>query len=222
MDPAAFPRIKPSASIRYSAEIEPELVSRARWLALRELASWGGSAPEVWPQQDSSSEVGRLLRVLAGTVRDGLAGEIGTDLAVTGAWIVSGLPAKVPFVTIEIDPRKASFAERVFEGHDSVRVVAGDWHQLLAFGPFSLLLVNVSSAMREPPGQIVDALTARGIVVLDGLTPRHAWTATERERWAVDPVRARWLEHPALLATELTVSSDRALIVATRMPARPA
>jgi predicted O-methyltransferase YrrM len=220
MDRAGTARIKPFPAIRYRAEIEPELVSRARWLALRELTGWGGSAPAVWPL-DSSSEVGRLLRVLAGTVRDGIAGEIGTDRAVAGAWIVSGLPAKVPFVTIDIDQGKAKFAEMVFEGHDRVKVIAGDWHELLRFGPFSFLLVNVGSAMRESPGQIVDALSTRGIVVLDGLTPRHAWTAAERERWAVDPVRALWLENPSLLATELTVSPDRALIVATRVPAPP-
>jgi hypothetical protein len=81
MDPAGTPRIKPFPAIRYRAEIEPELVSRARWLALRELTGWRGPAPTGWSPLDSSSEVGRLLRVLAGTVRDGIAGEIGTDLA---------------------------------------------------------------------------------------------------------------------------------------------
>jgi predicted O-methyltransferase YrrM len=223
MDPATTPRIAPLPAVQYQAETEPELVRRARGLALREFGSWRAAAPDLWPPPDScSTEVGRLLRVLAASVREGIAGEIGTGLGVAAAWITSGLSPTVPFVTVELDQRKARFAGRVFEGHDNVKLITGDWHDLLPFGPFSFLFVDVPSASREPPQRIVDAMATGGIMVLDGLTPRHLWTPEERERWAVDPVRALWLEHPSLMATELAVRPDRAVIVATPVGRRPA
>lgn len=218
MDPAGTPRIAPPPALRYRAENEPELVSRVRWLALQELANWGGTEPGVWGPPDSCpAEVGRLLRVLAASVREGIAGEIGTGFGVGAAWIVSGLRPTLPFVTAELDARKARFAERVFEERGSVRVITGDWHELLQFGPFSFLFVDFSGAKSERPQQIVDALATGGILVIDDLTPRHLWSTEERERWAVDPVRALWLEHPSLLATELVVRPDRAVIIATRV-----
>ena len=184
---------------------DPPLVDLARLLAAHEKF-----------QDSCTREVGQLLRVLASSVARGIVGEIGAGCGVGAAWIVSGLRSSVPFVTVDADERRARLVQELFEKRANVRVIRGDWRELLAYGPFSLLFVDVKNAKEDEPQAVVDALATGGIAVLDDLTPRHVWTSEQRERWAVDPVRVLWLEHPGLVATEIMVRPDHAVIVAAR------
>lgn len=211
---------------RYTATERPPLVRRAYALAFKAETQGSprvvSSAPEL-PGAPGESfagscipEVGHLLHVLAASIREGIVGEVGTGYGIGAAWIVSALRPTVPFVTVEIEPFRARTAGVLFEEHPNVSVITGDWHQLLSYGPFSLLFVDVGDAKERDAQVVVDALATGGLAVLDDLTPQHLWTREQRELWAVDPIRSFWLEHPSLVATELLVRPDSAVIVAAR------
>jgi predicted O-methyltransferase YrrM len=212
---------------RYGASETPPLVLRAYRLAAKAEGSWPGLAssrvedaghPLSSFRDSCIPEVGRLLHVLAASIREGIVGEIGTGYGIGAAWIVSALRPTIPFVSVEIEPFRARTAGILFGEHPNVSVITGDWHQLLSYGPFSLLFVDVSDAKQRDAGAVVDALATGGLVVLDDLTPAHLWTREQRELWAVDPVRSFWLDHPSLVSTELLVRPDSAVIVAARRP----
>jgi predicted O-methyltransferase YrrM len=184
-----------------SLERRPPLVGRAE-----ELAEQLGFARSCEP------EVGRLLHVLAAQRGRARVGEIGTGTGVGAAWIVSALPPGVPFVTVELDPARAAAAASLFAADAQVRVLEGDWHELMPReAPFDLLFYDGGGKQRpELDGEdVVGLLAPRGLVVMDDLTPG-------RPR-AGDPVREFWLGHPDLSAVELTLSPSMAAIVAVRV-----
>lgn len=80
-------------------EREPQLVSRALTVARRSRFD-----------RSCTAEVGRLLAVLAGTVRGGTVGEIGTGCGVGAAWMASALAPGAALVTVELDPTRAETA----------------------------------------------------------------------------------------------------------------
>jgi predicted O-methyltransferase YrrM len=188
-------------STRESVERAPPLVRRAT-----ELADRLGFARSCEP------EVGRLLHVLAAQRGRTRVGEIGTGTGVGAAWIVSALPPEVPFVTVELHPERAAASASLFAQDTHVRVLAGDWHELMPpEAPFDLLFYD-GGGKQQPDldGEDVVALLApRGLVVLDDLTPGRP-----REG---DPVREFWLGHADLAALELTLSPSLAAIVAVRV-----
>jgi predicted O-methyltransferase YrrM len=177
-----------------SLEGAPPLVVRAE-----ELAGRHGFTRSCEP------EVGRLLHLLAaqrGRVR---VGEIGTGVGVGAAWMVSALPPEVPFVTVELDDERWAAAAELFREDGHVRVLHGDWRELLPpEAPFDLLFVD-SGPSKADPG-LVGLVAPGGTVVLDDLTPGRT----------DDPVRDLWLGHPDLAATELLVTPAMAVIVAVR------
>jgi predicted O-methyltransferase YrrM len=183
-----------------SSRAEPQQVRRALELE-RELGFERSSIPEV----------GRLLHVLASQRGRTRVGEIGTGCGVGAAWIVSGLPPEVPFVTVELDKRLAAVCAGLFSADENVRVLHGDWHELMPrVGPFDLLFYDGGGKQHpELDGEQVVALLAPGAtVVLDDLTPGHP---------GPDPVRRFWLGHPRLSAVELLTTPETAVIVATRV-----
>lgn len=156
-------------------------------------------------------EVGRLLHLLAAQRGRARVGEIGTGAGVGAAWMVSALAPPVPFVTVEPDEGRAAAAGRLFADDAQVRVLVGDWHELMPpQAPFDLLFYDGGGKGRpELDGEdVVGLLSPGGTVVLDDLTPGRAGS---------DPVREFWLEHPALVAAELAVSAATAVIVAVRV-----
>lgn len=171
-------------------------------------------AREIGFPHSCSPEVGRLLRVLAGGVRGGVAGEIGTGCGVGAAWIVSGLAPEVPFVTVEIDAARAAAARRLLAPYPYATVLTGDWRQMLPRGPFALLFADGGKAKQEEPGALLDALAPGGLIVLDDLTPEEHWPPEWRGRR--DPVRDAWLNNPRLAATEVLVTPRAAVILAAR------
>lgn len=159
--------------------------------------------------------VGRLLRVLAGQVRGGLVGEIGTGCGVGAAWMVSALPPGARFMTVELDQGRASAARLLFENYKHVQVLQGDWHDILAHGPFDLLFADTKAKQHEPE-LLLEALRPGGLIVLDDLTPEEHWPAEWRGQ--PDSVRRFWLNDARLAATEVLVAPTMNVIVATRQP----
>jgi predicted O-methyltransferase YrrM len=165
---------------------------------------------ELGFERSSIPEVGRLLHVLAGQRGRQRVGEIGTGTGVGAAWIVSALSPDVPFLTVELDVRRAAAASRLFAEDENVTVLQGDWHELLPpEAPFDLLFYDGGGKQHpERDGeQVVGLVAPGGIIVLDDLTPG---------RPGADPVREFWLDHRQLAAVELLTTPGTAAILATR------
>ena len=165
----------------------PPLVARAAALA----ASLGF-------ESSCTPATGRLLHVLAGMRGRERVGETGTGVGYGAAWIVSALDPAVPFFTAEL-----------FGDDENVRVLAGDWHDVLgSHAPFDLLFHDGSKRQPELDGEeTLRLLAPRGLIVMDDLTP---------ERAGPDAVRDFWLNRSDLAGTELQVSPSEAVIVAVR------
>jgi predicted O-methyltransferase YrrM len=177
----------------------PPLVERALQIE-RELGFESSSVPEV----------GQLLHLLAAQRGRTRVGEIGTGTGVGAAWIVSALPPSVPFVTVELDGARAAAAGRLFAADENVRVLQGDWHELIPpEAPFDLLFYDGGGKQHpELDGEdVVGLLAPGGTVVMDDLTPNRS---------GPDVVREFWLNHPQLVALELLTTPETAAILATR------
>lgn len=174
----------------------PALVDRAHGLAARH--GFGESCTD---------EVGRLLRILAR--RATRAGEIGTGYGVGASWIASGLGPGGSLVTIEVEPERAAAVRALLKDERAVRVRQGDWRDLLELPPFDLLFADGGRA-KERGEEVLRAVAPGGLVVLDDLTPGRA--ADD------DPVRAFWLGHPGLIATEVLTAPDHPVIISARLP----
>ncbi len=194
-----------------SATYVPALVQDA--LALAEHMGFAHSCLE---------EVGRLLRVLASSVRDGVIGEIGTGTGVAAAWMVSGLAPTARFVTVELDAPRAMAVQELLQPVPNARVIQGDWHAILEHGPFDLLFVDAAPAKASPGEganremeQIVHATRVGGLIVMDDLSPQEYWP--EEWRGRPDPLREFWLNDARLAATEVLTTPRMTVILATRL-----
>ena len=155
-------------------------------------------------------EVGRLLHALAASRGRERVAEIGTGTGVGAAWIVSALAPGVRFLTAEIEPERANAARELFAADEDVRVLEGDWRELLPpEAPFDLLFFDAQKQLRpQEDGELVVGLLAPGgIAVLDDLTPGFA---------GPDAVREFWLGRPDLAATEILTTPSTAAILAVR------
>ncbi|MCL6596577.1 MAG: class I SAM-dependent methyltransferase [Firmicutes bacterium] len=162
----------------------------------------------------STMETGRLLHVLASQVRTGRIGEIGTGCGVGAAWIVTAIPHEVSFYTVEVDETRARAVADLFGSYANVRVVHGDWHELLAHGPFHLLFADGGKAKETGAEEIVTALAPGGMLVIDDLTPLDLWPPERRGR--PDRTRDFWLNDDRVAATEVLESPGRSVILAVR------
>ena len=178
--------------------IDPPLVQRA--LALER---------ELGFERSCIREVGLLLHVFAAQRGRMRVGELGTGCGVGAAWIVSALPPTVPFVTVELDERRARAATQLFAADENATVLHGDWHELMpAEAPFDLLFLDSGKQHPELDGEDVVGLLAPGAtIVMDDLTPA---------RRRPDPVREFWLNHPQIAALEILTTAQTSAIVGTR------
>jgi predicted O-methyltransferase YrrM len=155
-----------------------------------------------------SAEEGVLLHVLA--ARRGLlrAAEIGTDFGVSAAWVVSGLPPSVPFLTVDPDPTRAAIAGEAFAADGNVQVLCGDWRTLLpAEAPFDLVVVHLAEAAADPD-PVIGLLAPGGTAVVGACLGGSAGQAIHRDSW---------LDHPALAAADVGVGGGAQLVLATRI-----
>jgi predicted O-methyltransferase YrrM len=152
-----------------------------------------------------SAETG-ALNVLAAAVERRRLGEIGTGVGVGAAWIVSALDPRVPFVTVEADPDFAAAAAWLFASDRHVRVLHGDWRELLpAEARFALVFVHVADA-KDDVEAVLGLLAPRGLAVLEDFTPGPE----------PDARRTAWLTHPELAPVELGTSAATAAVLAAR------
>ena len=165
-------------------------------------------------EQSCLPEVGRLLRVLA-LGRGGTLGEIGAGCGVGSAWIASGLSPSASFVTVELDSARAERVSELLGNLPNVKVLQGDWRDILRYAPFSLLFVDAKPAKLEYAGDIVRAMSPGGLVVLDDFTPEEQWPPEWQGK--PDPVRDFWLNDPRLAAIEIGVTASSSLILAVRL-----
>lgn len=173
-----------------------------------------GLAEHAGFEHSSTPEVGRLLHVLARQIPEGVIGEIGTGYGVGSAWIASALAPRSSLVTVELDEECAAQASRLFAPFPNVRILQGDWHDLLAHGPFALLFADGGKAKQDEPEAILQAVRPGGLIVLDDLTPQDRWPPEWRGQ--PDPVREFWLHDPRVAAMEVLVTSSMAVILAAR------
>jgi predicted O-methyltransferase YrrM len=198
---------------------EPPLVTRARALE-QELGFTHSSIPEV----------GQLLHLLAAQRGRTRVGELGTGCGVGAAWIVSALPPTVPFVTVEFDETLARASAELFAADENVRVLHGDWHELMPpEAPFDLLFYD-GGGKQHPEidgGEVVGLLAPGATIVMDDLTPKFQPGRTGKARTAFssaaqapprdhDVVREFWLNHPEIAALELLTTPGTSVIVGTR------
>jgi predicted O-methyltransferase YrrM len=88
-----------------------------------------------------------------------------------------------------------------------VRVLEGDWYDELApHAPFDFLFVDVHEAKTDQ--RTLDLAAPGALFVLDDLTPGQP---------GADEVRAFWLMHPRLAATEIMTTPATAAIVAAKL-----
>lgn len=101
--------------------------------------------------------------------------------------------------------------------YPNVLVLHGEWHEILAYAPFTMLFADGGKAKEREAEVLLEALEPGGLVVLDDLTPEDQWTPEQQQRWNPDPVRSFWLNHPRLAATEILVTPASAVIRAVRL-----
>jgi predicted O-methyltransferase YrrM len=188
----------------------PELVHRAESLAIA-----------MRFELSSIPEIGRLLALLVSQRPRGRFAEIGSGCGVGSAWVVDAMGPEAEFVTIEADEERAGAVSRLFADQRQVRVLHGDWHDLLHLeGPFDLLFFDGGNWKRgdvEAESEAALELVAPGgLVVIDDLTPDSLWP--EEWRGRPDPVREFWLADPRLRAVEVMTTPETAAIVATKNP----
>lgn len=158
-------------------------------------------------EKSCTDEDGTLLHVLAGRRGIARAGEIGTGAGVGAAWIASALRPGTPFVTAEVDERLAAAAADLFADDPDVRVLHGDWHDVLvSAAPFDFLFADGGKA-KDDHDAVLGLLAPGGTLVMDDFT----WDPSEP-----DARRDSWLAHPEVMAVEVWTAPGRRAIVAVR------
>jgi predicted O-methyltransferase YrrM len=159
---------------------------------------------------------GRLLQLLARGRRAAVIGETGPGCGVGVAWLLSGADAKTRIVSVERDPQRAEKAAQLFARYPNVTIVNGDWSAILTHGPFDLLVLDGGGTGKTDGDTAVDpnvALKSFGTIVIDDFTPLTRWPPLQEAQ--LDQARLHWLEHPALLTSELVVCPEMSIIVCT-------
>jgi len=170
-------------------------------------------------ERSSIPEVGRLLAALVAQRSAGRIAEIGTGCGLGAAWIASALGPEASFVTVETDEERAGAVGRLFADQPSIRVLHGDWHDLLPpEGPFDLLSFDggywKSGDVAAESEQALALVAPGGAVLVDDLTPEALWP--EEWRGKSDPAREFWLGNPRLRAAEILTTPQTAAILAVR------
>lgn len=184
----------------------PPLVSRA--INLAEQMEYTNSC---------SPETGRLLQILASQYQSGVIGELGTGCGVGAAWIASALSPGASFFTVEQDVSRAAAVRALFDPFLNVRVVQGEWREFLRNWHFEILFASRAVDREKDPGLLFESLRKGSLIVLDGLVPQSERTANLK----IDPLdylmRDIWLNDTHILGTEILVSPQESVILATRI-----
>lgn len=159
------------------------------------------------------NETGRLLATLSAT-RGGTMAEFGTGCGVGTAWLRSGMREGARIVTAELDARLAQAAAEIFTDDPAVEVLEADWSRLHDRGPYSLVFMDSGDPESVRVDAVVDLLEPGGVVVLDEVVPCEQWPPISHGR--VDVLREHWLTDERVIAVEVMIAPDAAVLVATR------
>ncbi len=181
----------------------PALVKRAQNLA-----------EQMEFESSCTVETGRLLQLLVSQFQSGVIGELAAGCGVGSAWIASGLTPSTSFFTVEEDVARAASVGALFDSLFNVRVIQGDWWDLLKNRRFSMIFASVNSTRAERSDLLVQSLNTGGVIVLDGMPPQNR--VSLRPKGDADQVREYWLNDPRVIATEIQVSVGESVILATR------
>ncbi|MGW6276264.1 O-methyltransferase [Kribbella sp. NPDC055071] len=157
--------------------------------------------------------VGRFLGVLAAGCVGGVIGEMGTGVGVGTAWMASAMPADCRLITVELDERRASAAQRVFASEPRVKVIRGDAFEVLSrSAPYDLLFADGGDAH---PEALIDLVRVGGHLVMDDVTPLDRLPPDSPFR-TDDPKRA-FFANPRLISTEVVLPDlQNSLLAGTR------
>lgn len=160
-------------------------------------------------------EVGRLLQLLVAAAGPGTVAELGTGCGVGSAWMLSGLREGQRLVSAESDPAYHQAVSELFGDVPNAHFLCGDWREVLPYGPFRLVFVDVWDAKDAGAEAVVEALAVGGVALLDDFTPETHWPP----EWRGQPDKRRdfWLRHPRLLATEILTTPETAAVIAVRV-----
>ncbi|MDW5324817.1 hypothetical protein [Plantactinospora sp. KLBMP9567] len=96
-------------------------------------------------------------------------------------------------------------------------MVSGDWTRIYGYGPFDLLVLDGGGNGKQGvPADPERLLRPAGSVVVDDFTPLTGWPPMLGA--VPDAARLGWLDHPALLATEVRLAPDLSTVIGTRRP----
>jgi predicted O-methyltransferase YrrM len=161
-------------------------------------------------------EQGRLLHALAAGALESI-GETGTGCGVGLAWMIAARRPGVLITSVERDEQRATEAAKLFAGVPDVEILYGDWTRIYERGPYDLLVVDGGgNGKKTSPADPQRVLRAAGRIVIDDFTPMTQWPPLIGGQ--PDTARLAWLEHPALLSTEVQLAEDLATIIGTRRP----
>ncbi|MHB1571277.1 MAG: O-methyltransferase [Solirubrobacteraceae bacterium] len=158
----------------------------------------------------SIPEVRRLLMMLVASKVTGRIAEIGTAWGEGALAIASALAPGAAFVTVEPDPVRFSHAREVLAG-TRAELINARWQEALPQrGPFDLIFFDGGdpAEIADAVGDVIDLLSAGGILVKDDLTPGIPVET--------DPMRVALLTNPRLAAVELLVTAEMAVIIASQ------
>ena len=132
------------------------------------------------------------------------------------------MAADASFVTVEADDDRAAACAELFAGVPHVRVLHGDWHEVLPpEAPFDLLFFDGGGWKRSPPQQMraeseraLELIAPGGVVAMDNLTPEHLWP-DDAPDWP-DALRELWLRDVRLVSTEVLTTPDSSAILTVK------
>ncbi len=155
----------------------------------------------------STVEVRQLLATLVAAKPGGRVAELGTAFGEGALAMFEALPADSSFVTVEADQERFAIASERLAG-TCAEVIRGQWqHVLPQRGSFDLVFCDAGMT-RETLPLAISLLAPGGVLVKDDLTPGAPTDG--------DFVREMLLQHDDLVATEVVVAPDMAVIIATR------
>ncbi|MER8188629.1 hypothetical protein [Kitasatospora sp. NPDC094015] len=98
-----------------------------------------------------------------------------------------------------------------------VEIVHDDWTAIYDHGPFDLLVVDGGGNGKQTPAADPERLlTPAGSIVIDDFTPLTKWPPVHEGK--PDGARMGWLNHPALLATEVQLAAYLSTVIGSRLP----
>ena len=171
-------------------------------------------AQQIGEMQICSDQTGRLLQLLTCQLPSGVIGEVGSGSCVATAWIASALSPGTSFFSVQEDPAVAASAGSLFAPQLNIRVIQGNWREFLQYWHFSLFFANQASTRADEPELFLQALRDGGMLVLDGLIPEHRLPAHLRDE--PNPLREFWLNDKRVYSSEIMVSADESVILATK------